>query len=961
MKRIADRLPLVLIAFGALALRLLRLDFQPLWWDEGYSMFFATRDLGTMLARTAVDIHPPFYYALLQFWMTFAGKSAVAVRLLSVAIGVATIPLLYALALKLFAPPGYVIASAAKQSPVGSGIASSRPFDSASLRSGSLLAMTNHRVALIAALLLALSPFHVYYSQEARMYGVVTLLGLASVYLFLELLPLKPGTPKTAALAALYIPITAAALYTQYFAVFILAFEMLVALVVFGILDRRPLNWRSLASWWAWPLAHWFAAWTMIAALYLPWVIYAGPKLYTYVISKIAIEQYAPLDPLAYLAQHLIAFSTGHLTEWPWLAWAGVVLVSLAGLGIFAATRKDGIFHLVTLSPCHPVTLSPRHLVTLSVLVPLALGYLVNLRFPFHPVHGERLLLLAAPAFYLLAALGIHALWNRRALFGALALSVVALISGASLYDFYTAPRYPQDDYRPLIAEMQTLAQPGDVFLAIYPWQIGYLEAYYTGAPLNVVETPNAAWINHPTQMQRDLAILLEKDSRVWLPALQTLGRILENALDANLRPRAYSVVDDWFGTTRLELFALAGDPATGDRSVSFGDDVTLSKWGVANSPVAAGQAIVRVLLHWQVDAPTGFKASLRLLDAKGNVWMQDDREIVGGLQRVGLAVPIGAPPGEYALQLVVYRARDDAQLRVADSDRAAVPLARVNVISPAQANLAAIPNRMSINLANAVRLVGYAAPSPMQPGNPASITFFWQATRALDRDYAVVTRIQDARGNIYATTQAAPARGIYPTTRWQPNEIVRDPQTLTLRGDTPAGDYRIVVALVDAAHTTRLEPIEIGAVTVKGRAHYFGAPAPSNKSDARFGDLARLVGYDVSRDQRSVRIVLYWQALGSSETASTVFVHLVDETGTLRAQRDQIPGAGAYPTTSWVKGEYLVDVYDVEIPRGAPAGEYAIQIGMYDPASGARLPAFDASNQPIGDYSTLPARIAIP
>ena len=76
----------------AIALRVIRLDFQPLWWDEGYSVFFATRDFSTMLARTAVDIHPPLYYAVLQIWILFAGKSDIALRLLSVGIGVAIIP-----------------------------------------------------------------------------------------------------------------------------------------------------------------------------------------------------------------------------------------------------------------------------------------------------------------------------------------------------------------------------------------------------------------------------------------------------------------------------------------------------------------------------------------------------------------------------------------------------------------------------------------------------------------------------------------------------------------------------------------------------------------------------------------------------------------------------------------------------------------------------------------------------
>ena len=50
------------------------------------------------------------------------------------------------------------------------------------------------RVGLLAALLLALSPFHVYYSQEVRMYGLVTLLGLAAFSFLLYFMPTIMGT-----------------------------------------------------------------------------------------------------------------------------------------------------------------------------------------------------------------------------------------------------------------------------------------------------------------------------------------------------------------------------------------------------------------------------------------------------------------------------------------------------------------------------------------------------------------------------------------------------------------------------------------------------------------------------------------------------------------------------------------------------------------------------------------------
>ncbi|MBM3134684.1 MAG: hypothetical protein FJZ89_05220, partial [Chloroflexi bacterium] len=58
---------LLAITLLALGLRLGRLTFQPLWWDEGTSVYFASQPLPDLTAATAADIHPPFYYLLLHF------------------------------------------------------------------------------------------------------------------------------------------------------------------------------------------------------------------------------------------------------------------------------------------------------------------------------------------------------------------------------------------------------------------------------------------------------------------------------------------------------------------------------------------------------------------------------------------------------------------------------------------------------------------------------------------------------------------------------------------------------------------------------------------------------------------------------------------------------------------------------------------------------------------------------
>ena len=137
-------LPLSLIAaltLLGLALRVLRLNWQPLWWDEGYSIYFATEPLARMLNLTAHDIHPPLYYALLHLWTGPIGApTPVQARLLSVLIGASALPVMAWLANVLF--PGRV------------------------------------RIAWLATIFLLLSPIHLFYSQEVRMYGLAMVLGM---------------------------------------------------------------------------------------------------------------------------------------------------------------------------------------------------------------------------------------------------------------------------------------------------------------------------------------------------------------------------------------------------------------------------------------------------------------------------------------------------------------------------------------------------------------------------------------------------------------------------------------------------------------------------------------------------------------------------------------------------------------------------------------------------------------
>ena len=119
---------LLVVVLGAV-LRLYQLGSQPLWVDEATSLRFARQSLSGLWSwSTIVDPgNPPLYYSLLHGWLVF-GDSEATLRFMSVVFGVLTIPLVYIL--------GRTI--------------------------------RDHRLGIVGALLFAISPFQVWYAQEAR-------------------------------------------------------------------------------------------------------------------------------------------------------------------------------------------------------------------------------------------------------------------------------------------------------------------------------------------------------------------------------------------------------------------------------------------------------------------------------------------------------------------------------------------------------------------------------------------------------------------------------------------------------------------------------------------------------------------------------------------------------------------------------------------------------------------------
>ncbi len=217
-------------------------------------------------------------------------------------------------------------------------------------------------------------------------------------------------------------------------------------------------------------------------------------------------------------------------------------------------------------------------------------------------------------------------------------------------------------------------------------------------------------------------------------------------------------------------------------------------------------------------------------------------------------------------------------------------------------------------------------------------------------------TLVRDAPASVFSE-QEPPVRG-YPTPNWRAGDVMRGRQHVRLDPATPPGTYQLMLQLVDAVNEDASPVVLLGQVTVAGRPHVFEAPAQMmQRSGARFGELATLLGYDlvapVTRGD-PVSVTLYWRAEAASTVPYKVSVQLLDQSGILRSQRDQEPGDGGFPTTGWVAGEVLTDKYQIGLPAGGEPATYTVIVKMYDAMTGQTAAVTLADGAPAGDFLRL-------
>ena len=400
----------VLVFLLALATRVYHLAARPLWIDEAFSVWMARHSWQQIWMWTVrIDQHPPGYYGLLHLWGNVWGWSEAGVRTLSLLAGLLTLL------------------------PV--------------MHMASILA--GKRAALWASLLLALSPFHVAYAQEARMYTWVTFAIALALWGAIRMVNSVRDRWGGMALGLG----TAMSLWLHNMAVL-----FPLALVGWGYVWYRKKEERALARPFRRTLLWSGGAWL----LWMPFFVRQA--------RGVMHRFWIPYPTWRTLFDTFHTFHWGVAAPRELVFWAGDVMwVGVAFVGGWYLWRKG--------------EQARASLLATVLLLPIGMALVVSL---LRPIFLPRLFLWATVPYLLLAAVGLSALSRQRRVSSLLlAGGMMALL--VSAWAHYDAD-YTKEDWPGAVGYVASRARSGDLVLFNATWAQLPFDYYAQRVPLPVEE-----------------------------------------------------------------------------------------------------------------------------------------------------------------------------------------------------------------------------------------------------------------------------------------------------------------------------------------------------------------------------------------------------------------------------------------------------------------------------------------
>ncbi|MGC9349432.1 MAG: hypothetical protein ACP5JG_14935 [Anaerolineae bacterium] len=653
------QLPLLLILLLATGLRFYRLGAQSFWNDEGNTARLVERRIPLILEGAAGDIHPPGYYLLLHLWRAVAGASEFALRAYSALVGVLTVAVTARVARQI------------ERRKSGSGTWSSFAH------------------VLVAAVLAAVHPLAIYYSQEARMYAQLALVSALTLWCASALVRRAPavgsasvfarsgntsagGGPESRGdkggavrISKVVLPTlalalcVAAGLYTQYLYVL----GLLGLNVVFGLhwLLRRTgdsaIHTRRTL------LLRWIAAHVLGGLLFLPW-------------APIALRATGWRPPDLDAGRALEAMVTALL--------AGVTLPGRTPWWLFAVAGALMLLAVVVLvSGLREGASRGPHFAGWGALgMTVAPPILILVAGIYRPAY-LKFLMVSVPPLALVLALPVRSLSLRgrwQGLFRVMALLLLLpllRVQVRALDHLYHDPVFERDDYRGIAARIRAEGRPGDAILLNAPNQWEVFTYYYRGslpvyaAPYRPTEAEAETWVQTILAQHSPGAQDLTGGRLFvlyWGDTESDPGRLIERTLAA----LAFKAQDTWITSVRLALYG-TGEPVTEAGAATdavFGDgSIRLTGYHLPDTDFTPGD-VVPLTLFWRAEQALDarFKVFVHLVDAKGELVTQVDTEPRDGfaltttwdpgeavVDRYGLALPDDLPPGTYTVLAGLY------------------------------------------------------------------------------------------------------------------------------------------------------------------------------------------------------------------------------------------------------------------------------------------------------------------
>jgi len=480
---------LTLLAF---LLRRYNLGDQSLWFDEADIVQRARQPLSVLVEGfTAPGENGPLYTLLLHYWLglidalpavggllhlVFGATFEAPVRGMAMLFGTAAIPVMYALARQ-----------------VG-----------------------GHWLGITSAVLLTFNPFHIWHSQDAKMYSLLVLMTLLSTLLYI--VAWESNRP---ALWAGYVLATWV----------MLTVHGMAGLVLLAQLAATPFFWRSQAtkaysiqSKIQTPRGHpkskilW--SWSMLLVLGplfpIAWLRFAALVTGTADVGG----WYAPTGLLDILQTTFVTFAVNR-SDPPWEVIGAVLLAILALLGAFALLRSSSSDASIN-SIQNPKSKIQNQVLVLALwLVPIAIFWLITLKLP---LYQSRYLIMALPPYLIMASAGLLFLRRLHPALMAMGVGALGLVSFVALLGVNYSGQVQKEDWRGAMVYVSDHTRLRDV-IVVFP---GYLRTavdlyYEPGGPGRVPDVPIKAVPSLRTEGfgQRELhdalRSMVECHERVWL------------------------------------------------------------------------------------------------------------------------------------------------------------------------------------------------------------------------------------------------------------------------------------------------------------------------------------------------------------------------------------------------------------------------------------------------------------